>query len=287
MKETKNILIYPNFPKEMIKSQLHLERYIKFIDSRPIRNKIKFKTAYHHKIPKSLGGSNLKLNKVYLTHREHYIAHLILWKAFGGEMAFTFHMMYNFKKEKYDADLSSKQYAKLREDMYKIKKRFINNGVINKKIGIASPIEEGFVEGKLKTGKWPKERKERSRKTKDRNGTSNGRKGPWSKEKIDRKKLTMKKNGTRSGYTGKWSKERLVKDKATRLKNESSYGNKMKKWTDEALKKAHKTRSLNNTKTGVKKGSYKWITNEIENKYIKIDRIIPIGWRRGMARKKV
>jgi len=34
----------------------------------------------HHTIPKSWGGSNTKDNLVHLTAREHYIAHLLLWK---------------------------------------------------------------------------------------------------------------------------------------------------------------------------------------------------------------
>ena len=36
----------------------------------------------HHIIPKSEGGSNDKSNLVNLTAREHYIAHLLLWKIY-------------------------------------------------------------------------------------------------------------------------------------------------------------------------------------------------------------
>lgn len=105
-----NSYIYPNFPKELIKSQLHLNRYIKFINSRPIREKIKFKTAYHHKVPKSLGGSNNKDNMIYLSHREHFIAHLILWKAFEEKMQSAMWLMANTNKR-----LTSKQYSILKQ----------------------------------------------------------------------------------------------------------------------------------------------------------------------------
>lgn len=34
----------------------------------------------HHIIPKSMGGSNDKTNLVFLTAKEHYLSHLLLWK---------------------------------------------------------------------------------------------------------------------------------------------------------------------------------------------------------------
>ena len=40
----------------------------------------------HHIIPKSLGGDNSTENLVYLTAREHFVAHLILAKIHGGKM---------------------------------------------------------------------------------------------------------------------------------------------------------------------------------------------------------
>jgi len=113
--------MYPNFPKDLIKSQLHLNRYIKFIDSRPIRKKSKdLYTERHHKIPVSLGGSDDKENTINLTGREHFIAHLILWKAFGDKMTTAFFYMCNIKKGKYR---SSKQYAILREEYSKATSR--------------------------------------------------------------------------------------------------------------------------------------------------------------------
>ena len=39
----------------------------------------------HHIIPRCLGGSNEKDNLVMFTAREHFIAHLLLWKAFPNE----------------------------------------------------------------------------------------------------------------------------------------------------------------------------------------------------------
>lgn len=43
-------------------------------------------TETHHIIPKALGGSNDKQNLVELTHREHFISHILLAKIHGGNM---------------------------------------------------------------------------------------------------------------------------------------------------------------------------------------------------------
>lgn len=36
----------------------------------------------HHILPKSLGGSDDRSNLVMFTGREHFIAHMLLWKAY-------------------------------------------------------------------------------------------------------------------------------------------------------------------------------------------------------------
>ncbi len=109
-------LIYPNFPKELIKSQIDLDRYVRFIDSRPIRKHSKeLYTERHHKAPKSLGGSNDKSNMIRLTGREHFIAHLILWKALEKGMTTAFFYMCN-NKRKHSFQISSRMYAELREE---------------------------------------------------------------------------------------------------------------------------------------------------------------------------
>jgi hypothetical protein len=43
----------------------------------------------HHIVPRSLGGSDDKLNLVELTAREHFIAHVLLAKLYGGNMWFA------------------------------------------------------------------------------------------------------------------------------------------------------------------------------------------------------
>jgi hypothetical protein len=56
----------------------------------------------HHIIPKCVGGSDKKENRVLLTAREHYICHALLFKANpeSRKLAHAFYLMCNFSKEK-------------------------------------------------------------------------------------------------------------------------------------------------------------------------------------------
>lgn len=59
----------------------YLKYYNKLIESRRCLARYRGDGNYydsHHIIPKSLGGANSKLNLILLTHREHFIAHLLL-----------------------------------------------------------------------------------------------------------------------------------------------------------------------------------------------------------------
>ncbi len=61
----------------------HKLRYSRFIYSRPTRTK-SANTNYHHIIPASVGGSNKRANRIHLTHREHFIAHMMLTRCYEG-----------------------------------------------------------------------------------------------------------------------------------------------------------------------------------------------------------
>jgi hypothetical protein len=51
-------------------------------------------TEGHHILPKSMGGSNESKNIVYLTAREHYLAHFLLWKLHeNSQMTYAFRLM--------------------------------------------------------------------------------------------------------------------------------------------------------------------------------------------------
>jgi hypothetical protein len=106
-------------------NELHKARYLAFIESRPDRgHRRQIGFELHHICPRSLGGSQKKSNLILLTPREHYIAHLILWKTYGGSMTYAFFMMacrldYRFKNV-----LSARQYENVRRDLSTIRTNF-------------------------------------------------------------------------------------------------------------------------------------------------------------------
>ena len=51
----------------------------------------------HHIVPRSLNGTNDKDNIVNLTAREHYIAHLLLWKIYKNT-EYEYPLLYAFMK---------------------------------------------------------------------------------------------------------------------------------------------------------------------------------------------
>jgi hypothetical protein len=67
-------------------------------------------TEKHHIIPRTLGGSDDASNIVVFTGREHFIAHLLLAKIYGGSMWHAAHMMSNMKR------YTNRKYEKVREE---------------------------------------------------------------------------------------------------------------------------------------------------------------------------
>jgi len=95
----------------------HLTRYKNFLNSRPLRD-LKKESGFniHHIIPTSLGGGNLPDNLIKLTIREHYIAHMILWKGCGGKMSYAFKRMINSASIRFG--LTSRQVYHLRKSLF-------------------------------------------------------------------------------------------------------------------------------------------------------------------------
>ena len=95
-------------------SSLQLNRYHRFIDR--LRNQVV--DGYcekHHILPRSLGGSDDPSNIIRLTVRQHYIAHWMLWKAYGGAMAVAFDYMSGIKR--YGSRLTSRTVEALKADV--------------------------------------------------------------------------------------------------------------------------------------------------------------------------
>ena len=96
-------------------NQHHLARYNNFISA--LKGQVvEGYSEKHHIVPRSHGGTNKKDNLIALTPRQHFIAHRMLWKAYGGSMARAFFLM--SKATRY-GKLGSKTYAMAREEYSK------------------------------------------------------------------------------------------------------------------------------------------------------------------------
>jgi len=135
MIETPNLEII--FPEDVDFKAPHFSRYKRFIETRKLRELSKdCYTEKHHIIPKSLKGDDEKSNIIILSGREHFIAHLILWKGIGKKMIFAMHMMHNSKK--YLEMLTSRQYARLKQEYIEYK----------------SEVSKGYCVGYLQDGSY-------------------------------------------------------------------------------------------------------------------------------------
>jgi hypothetical protein len=105
-------------------NQHYLKRYVKFIEyCNNINTHYTGYVEYHHILPKAKTlfpeYKNFKQNpwnKIKLTPRQHFIAHWMLWKIFGGFMAYAFSIMRRKSKvhsERYFR-LNSKSYGELK-----------------------------------------------------------------------------------------------------------------------------------------------------------------------------
>lgn len=78
---------------------------------------VDYYTEIHHIIPRSLGGDNSEENLVMLSGREHYIAHMLLWKAYPKEAALKYAAM--MMSNRAVCKVNSHVYAYLKEDFAK------------------------------------------------------------------------------------------------------------------------------------------------------------------------
>jgi hypothetical protein len=115
-------------PECLPENKHHLVRYTHFIWSRLFRTLPEGTyTEKHHIVPKSFGMNKDYIsqpwNIVKLSAKEHYIAHMMLWKAFGYQMTFA------FMKMSLGHTCPSSLYSKLKIDCSTIQKKRYATGL--------------------------------------------------------------------------------------------------------------------------------------------------------------
>jgi hypothetical protein len=198
----------------LVRSEHYYNRYTKFI-SECSNQTVSGYSEKHHIVPVSLGGSDDKENLVTLTARQHYIAHWMLWKAYGGSMTAAFFQMSNLAR--YSKRNTSRIYSSLKEERAKLmSERMMGHTPWNK--GVAMTDEVKLKISKNRTGIKPNDTSNyslaklgvaRSEEAKQKISQSHiGIK--QSLESLEKMKATKKANPT---GTGKWMNNGLVQKK--------------------------------------------------------------------------
>lgn len=119
----------------MLRSTLYLNRYNKFMNA--LKNQVvEGYTEKHHIIPRSHGGTNDESNIIRLTPRQHYVAHWMLWKAYGKEMTTAFNYMNGIKR--YGKRLNSKTFEILKIEEIQRQKNKVFSEETRKKMSLAA-----------------------------------------------------------------------------------------------------------------------------------------------------
>ena len=259
---------------------IHLKRYETFIQSRKSRV-LPINSLYevHHIIPRAIGGLDIPSNLIKLTLREHFIAHLILWKLYGGSMTYAFYFL---SKSKSKGSLSSRQSEALRSDLLSFQKNkiCITNGLQNRCILATDIIPQGFYRGSTQKKSEIKLNALRNLKKTTRRITD----GLLNKTVgID----DTIPNGWRIGFvlTKKRLSRGLPKTVEERTKISNSHTGKVPINDGVTCYYIPITAKI---PEGFARGQLRkphvkeiWITNKLDNKKILISESIPNGWFRG------
>lgn len=106
------------WPVEVADSK-YLRWYMRLMQTAKARVPLTGYVEEHHILPRSMGGGNNKDNLVKLSAKEHYIAHLLLWKS-------KFPQPYH-KKMVFAANAMSNKVSPSKQRIYKVNSRVYNS----------------------------------------------------------------------------------------------------------------------------------------------------------------
>ena len=173
----------------------------------------------HHIVPKSMGGEDTEENLIYLTAREHFIAHWLLWRIHRNkEMAFAFLSMCKYRSANRTLTFSSIAYeeAKISQSkfMSNIHKGKLVSDITREKISKYKKGKPGIKhtdesrrkisesqKGRAIDDKW----KEKLRIASNNSWSSDNRKKreDYSKSEATKKKMSESRKGDNNPYKGK------------------------------------------------------------------------------------
>ncbi len=317
----------------ILKSKPHNPHYVlkyyNFIlrcDEYNLKNNLNEYTELHHIAPAAKDlfpeYSNLKNNKwngVRLTARQHILAHVILWKTFGGSQITALDCMLNrfnsntnesLNKRIIPESIKIRYLAKLRVDNKERKSKFrMGKAVYKDENGSKYLLDKNNIiiaekdlKGHMSGFKFTEEQKKRvsdgmmghehSKETRKKIGDSN-------RGKIRSNETREKISVTHLGKIllpetkEKIRKANVGKKLSDEHKNKIGEGNSGKIRTTEQ-NEANRQRNLGNIvsietrkKTSETVKQLRWITDGIINRRVNINFEIPIGWYYGRTKNEI
>lgn len=262
--------------------------YVALIESRKKQVKEYFETEAHHIFPVSIYDKNDLI--VNLTYREHFIAHLLLWKMFRSEFGDTHRSTIYMCKAIRSFDTMNERYgdnilseSKLNSRIFqKIRKEFRIINSEQTRVMWQDPKMRAHLT-KCRQEYWGSEEAQEQQSLKRKE---------WFSDPENLKKQTEinREITSRPEWRDQRSKKQKelssdpeynairVKALATpeaKAKSKAVIAEQIALMSDEQRKKRFDHSSMT-----------MWITNGIESEKIKNDVVIPEGWRRGRTLKK-
>jgi len=223
-----------------VKSQHFFNKYNKFINYCRNTNKDGY-TEKHHIIPKSMGGLDISDNIIILTGREHFIAHVLLWKSYRNKQTncALWSMRMNSSGKRI-FKINSKTYSLLKEE---------HSAIQSCKMKLDNPMFHKSTKNKISQSRTGSKTSEQTKLK-----MSNIRKGIKKSEETKRKMSESSKGKPKSEQH---KKSMSINHYDFSGKNNPMYG-----------------------RSAAKEKNLKWYTNGSENKFL-TENTQPIGWTRG------
>jgi len=216
------------------------KHYDKLIETRTKRiiNKNEYYEE-HHIIPKSLGGTDSKNNLIFLTAREHFIAHWLLWRIYRNkEMAFAFFAMVHMgNNQKINSSRIYEECKLARREFIIInnKKYHKNKTISQKQIKIISELFKNKQKTKEHRNKISESLKNKPKTNSHKNNLSKSLKNfDWSNHLERNKKISLSNSGEKNGRSKKvfmYNENNVLLLTFNTMKDALEYINKTKKFT--------------------------------------------------------
>jgi hypothetical protein len=270
------------FSYESFSNNKYKKWYVNLIESRKFNTKVQGETEAHHVFPQSIYGKNKFV--VNLTHKEHYIAHLLLYKIFkNNDISSEKKMLLSLLSMMKLTNTKNNRIVFGNSRLFEMCRKNLSSHM-------SQQSKEMWDDDAIRS-RLTKHRQEYWDDEENRSAQSNRRNEYFSIEENRRKQTEINKEIT---SRESWRKQRSEKQKEFSADPEYTKYRIDAMTTPEARERSRQTFIENAAKMtpeekikrfGTNSGKH-WITNGVDSKSVPKNDEIPEGWRKGRVIKK-